>query len=218
MNAAGIQFFGNCITNAAKLPHAVQKEIYTALTGHRHHPKVDAVTVVSVLGAVSRKTARSWHRTLEETGWSAGFTVGTPESCLASTQEAEMVDMDALPEVLPAVVDAVKSGESTQIIASVCVEETNPLRVAANVAAIQPAVGGGAVVAAPAIAALGRHWQRHATGLSLPRLLDLFRKQYTAEVIYEAFKSVPLLVSKKKRGSSRSCPPATWCTTLPSAY
>ena len=33
------------------------------------------------------------------------------------------------------------------------VEETNPLRVAANVAAIQPAVGGGAVVAAPAIAA-----------------------------------------------------------------
>ena len=111
LNAAGIQFFGNCITNAAKLPHAVQKEIYTALTGHRHHPKVDAVTVVSVLGAVSRKTARSWHRTLEETGWSAGFTVGTPESCLASTQEAvgsfpEMVDMDALPEVLPAVVDA----------------------------------------------------------------------------------------------------------------
>ena len=87
-----------------------------------------------------------------------------------------------------------------------------------NVAAIQPAVGGGAVVAAPAIAALGRHWQRHATGLSLPRLLDLFRKQYTAEVIYEAFKSLPLLVSKKKRGSSRSCPPATWCTTLPIAY
>ena len=171
LNAAGIQFFGNCITNAAKLPHAVQKEIYTALTGHRHHPKVDAVTVVSVLGAVSLKTARSWHQTLEEKGWSAGFTVGTPESCLASTQEAEMVDMDALPEVLPAVVDAVKSGESTQIIASVCVEETNPLRVAANVAAIQPAVGGGAVVAAPAIAALGRHWQRHATGLSLPRIL-----------------------------------------------
>ena len=116
MNAAGIQSFGNCITNAAKLPHAVQKEIYTALTGHRHHPKVDAVTVVSVLGAVSLKTARSWHQTLEEKGWSAGFTVGTPESCLASTQEAvgsfpEMVDMDALPEdalpeVLPAVVDA----------------------------------------------------------------------------------------------------------------
>ena len=111
LNAAGIQFFGNCITNAAKLPHAVQKEIYTALTGHRHHPKVDAVTVVSVLGAVSLKTARSWHQTLEEKGWSAGFTVGTPESCLASTQEAvgsfpEMVDMDALPEVLPAVVDA----------------------------------------------------------------------------------------------------------------
>ena len=106
LNAAGIQFFGNCITNAAKLPHAVQKEIYTALTGHRHHPKVDAVTAVSVLGAVSLKTARSWHQTLEEKGWSAGFTVGTPESCLASTQEAEMVDMDALPEVLPAVVDA----------------------------------------------------------------------------------------------------------------
>ena len=106
LNAAGIQFFGNCITNAAKLPHAVQKEIYTALTGHRHHPKVDAVTVVSVLGVVSLKTARSWHQTLEEKGWSAGFTVGTPESCLASTQEAEMVDMDALPEVLPAVVDA----------------------------------------------------------------------------------------------------------------
>ena len=111
LNAAGIQFFGNCITNAAKLPHAVQKEIYTALTGHRHHPKVDAVTVVSILGAVSRQTARSWHQTLEEKGWSAGFTVGTPESCLASTQEAvgsfpEMVDMDALPEVLPAVVDA----------------------------------------------------------------------------------------------------------------
>ena len=137
LNAAGIQFFGNCITNTAKLPHAVQKEIYTALTGHRHHPKVDAVTVVSVLGVVSLKTARSWHQTLEEKGWSAGFTVGTPESCLASTQEAEMVDMDALPEVLPAVVDAaeidtdsdldlqalnhaVKSGESTQIIASVC--------------------------------------------------------------------------------------------------
>ena len=111
LNAAGIQFFGNCITDAAKLPHAVQKEIYTALTGHRRHPKVDAVTVVSVLGAVSLKTARSWHQTLEEKGWSAGFTVGTPESCLASTQEAvgsfpEMVDMDALPEVLPAVVDA----------------------------------------------------------------------------------------------------------------
>ena len=111
LNAAGIQFFGNCITNAAKLPNAVQKEIYTALTGHRHHPKVDAVTVVSVLGAVSLKTARCWHQTLEEKGWSAGFTVGTPESCLASTQEAvgsfpEMVDMDALPEVLPAVVDA----------------------------------------------------------------------------------------------------------------
>ena len=47
-----------------------------------------------------------------------------------------------------------KSGESTQIIASVCVEETNPLRVAANVAAIQPAVGGGAVVAAPAVGGL----------------------------------------------------------------
>ena len=27
----------------------------------------------------------------------------------------------------------------------------------------------------------GEHWQRHATGFSLPRLLDLFRNQYTGE-------------------------------------
>ena len=31
------------------------------------------------------------------------------------------------------------------------------------------------------------HWQRHATGVSLPRLLDLFRKQYTHGAIAFAF-------------------------------
>jgi len=54
----------------------------------------------------------------------------------------------------------------------------------------------------------GEHWQRHAKGLSLPRLLDLFRNQYTAEVIYEAFTSLPPLVLKKKKGSSCAWPPA----------
>ena len=45
----------------------------------------------------------------------------------------------------------------------------------------------------------GEHWQRRATGFSLPRLFDLSRNQYTAEVIYEAFKAPPPLVSKRSR-------------------
>jgi hypothetical protein len=35
------------------------------------------------------------------------------------------------------------------------------------------------------------HWQRHAMGYSLPRMLNVFRNEFTAEVIYEYYGRKP---------------------------
>ena len=65
MNVAGMQFFGNCVINADRLPQSILKELYTVLTGTKKASHVDGVSFVGALGGVNRKTARSWYHQLE---------------------------------------------------------------------------------------------------------------------------------------------------------
>ncbi len=119
LNAAGLQLFGNCVTNASKLSDELRRQAYTAITGSKTVANIDAVTLISVLGGVSRKTARSWFQALNDRGWVSAFThcstgddhgeamaaVGAMEAAVGAVEAA--MGEEALPEVLPpAVVDA----------------------------------------------------------------------------------------------------------------
>ena len=55
LNAAGMQLFGNCVSNLERLPMKTLKELYSTLTGNITAPCVDAVSVAAVLGGVHRK-------------------------------------------------------------------------------------------------------------------------------------------------------------------
>ena len=76
LNAAGMQLFGNCVSNLERLPMKTLKELYSTLTGNITAPCVDAVSVAAVLGGVHRKTARQWSASLRAKDWSAAFTQG----------------------------------------------------------------------------------------------------------------------------------------------
>jgi len=47
------------------------------------------------------------------------------------------------------------------------------------------------------------HYRRASWGFTLPRLMEKFGEKYTFETIYELFFTLPVMVSKKKRGSNR---------------
>ena len=121
LNAAGLQLFGNCVTNVGRLSPSLLEQVYIALTGHHRHGRVDAVTVVAALGCVSNKTARGWYHSLEARGWGAAFTagvaaVGASHEAVGSPQEAadssnEIIFEDALPEVEVAAVSDAESDE-----------------------------------------------------------------------------------------------------------
>ena len=55
LSAAGMQLFGNCVSNLERLPMKTLKELYSTLTGNITAPCVDAVSVAAVLGGVHRK-------------------------------------------------------------------------------------------------------------------------------------------------------------------
>ena len=83
LNAAGMQLFGNCVSNLERLPMKTLKELNSTLTGRSHcvgGAWVDAVSVAAVLGGVHRKTARRWYASLNAKEWSAAFTPGNPTS------------------------------------------------------------------------------------------------------------------------------------------
>ena len=97
MNAAGVQLFGNCVTNADKLSPSLLEQIYVGLTGHHQHGRVDAVTVVGLLAGMRKKTARGWYESLEASGWglafaagvaAAGAAVGSSHEAVGSEEEA----------------------------------------------------------------------------------------------------------------------------------
>jgi hypothetical protein len=119
LNAAGWQFFGNCVTNAGKLPDELRRLVFASLTGSKPVAHVDPVTFVSSVGGVSRKTARSWFHALNERGWASAFTCkdahGTTPGTTVAVEpngasrllEAAVGTPDALaelPAVLPSVV------------------------------------------------------------------------------------------------------------------
>ena len=68
LNAAGMQLFGNCVSNLERLPMKTLKELYSTLTGNITAPCVDAISVAAVLGGVHRKTARQWYASLNVKG------------------------------------------------------------------------------------------------------------------------------------------------------
>ena len=80
LNAAGMQLFGNCVSNLERLPMKTLKELYSSLTGSIKAHRVDAVSVAAVLGGVHRKTARRWYASLNAKEWLAAFTPGNPTS------------------------------------------------------------------------------------------------------------------------------------------
>ena len=47
LNAAGLQLFGNCVTNVGRLSPSLLEQVYRALTEYHRHGRVDAVTVVT---------------------------------------------------------------------------------------------------------------------------------------------------------------------------
>ena len=56
LNAAGMQLFGNCVSNLERLPMKTLKELYSTLTGHiTGVHSVDAVSVAAVLGGCTEK-------------------------------------------------------------------------------------------------------------------------------------------------------------------
>ena len=80
LNAAGMQLFGNCVSNLSRLPMKTLKELYSTLTGNITAPCVDTVSVAAVLGGVNLKTTRQWYTSLNAKEWSAAFTPGNPTS------------------------------------------------------------------------------------------------------------------------------------------
>jgi len=64
LNAAGLQFFGNCVTNVGKVSPELRQRLYMELSGRRTVAVVDAVTLVSALGGVSSTPDRpeAWRR------------------------------------------------------------------------------------------------------------------------------------------------------------
>ena len=58
LNAAGMQLFGNLLTNASKLLSDTLRQGCLAMTGAHTTPVIDAVTLVAAMSGVSRKTAR----------------------------------------------------------------------------------------------------------------------------------------------------------------
>ena len=51
-----------------------------------------------------------------------------------------------------------------------------------------------------------KHHRRASWGFTLARLMEKFGEKYTMEAIYEFFVALPIMVSKKLRGSKR----VTW--------
>ena len=51
-----------------------------------------------------------------------------------------------------------------------------------------------------------KHYRRASWGFTLARLMEKFGEKYTMEAIYEFFVALPIMVTKKLRGSKR----ATW--------
>ena len=121
LNAAGMQLFGNCVSNLERLPMKTLKELNSTLTGRSHcvgGAWVGAVSVAAVLGGVHRKTARRWYASLNAKEWSAAFTPGHSHIKLAvgnsGTESAvgnPETDLTALPDTLP-VVDGVAETSS----------------------------------------------------------------------------------------------------------
>ena len=50
LNAAGMQLFGNCVSNLERLPMKTLKELYSSLAGSIKAHSVGAVSVAAVLG------------------------------------------------------------------------------------------------------------------------------------------------------------------------
>ena len=116
LNAAGMQLFGNCVSNLDRLPKKTLKELYSTLTGNIKAPRVDGISVAAVLGGVNRKTARQWYASLNAKEWSAAFTPGKSHIKLAvgnqvgnSDSGTELAD---LPDTLPVADVAETSSES----------------------------------------------------------------------------------------------------------
>ena len=128
LNAAGMQLFGNCVSNLERLPMKTLKELYSTLTGNITAPCVDAVSVAAVLGGVNRKTARQWYASLSAKEWSAAFTpgkshiksklaVGNSGTELAGGTESAVgnpeTDLTALPDTLPVVADVAETSSES---------------------------------------------------------------------------------------------------------
>ena len=120
LNAAGMQLFGNCVSNLERLPMKTLKELYSTLTGNITAPCVDAVSVAAVLGGVHRKTARQWYASLNAKEWSAAFTPGKSHIQLAvgnsGTESAvgnPETDLTALPDTLPVVADVAETSSES---------------------------------------------------------------------------------------------------------
>ena len=122
LNAAGMQLFGNCVSNLERLPMKTLKELYSTLTGNITAPCVDAISVAAVLGGVHLKTARQWYASLNAKGWSAAFTPGKShiKSKLAvGNSGTELAvgnpetDLTALPDTLPVVADVAETSSES---------------------------------------------------------------------------------------------------------
>ena len=127
INAAGMQLFGNCVTNLGRLPRETLLELYSALTGNKCAPQdfVDAVTVTASLAGVNRKTARAWYESLVAKNWFGAFTqgksaVGNSQTKLAvGNSGTELAvgnpetDLTALPDTLPVVVDVAETSSES---------------------------------------------------------------------------------------------------------
>ena len=110
LNAAGLQLFGNCVANAGKLPSQMLHQMYIAITGVTTVGNIDAVTVVSVLCGMQRKTARLWFAELNRKGWSSAFARSGADASIGALGAAvgasgSTTGEEELPEVLPPIVD-----------------------------------------------------------------------------------------------------------------
>ena len=112
LNAAGMQMFGNCVSNLGRLPAKTLQELYNSLTGNKNVSHVATVTVAAMLAGVHTKTARQWSATLTPKNWPAAFTPGKCQIKLAvGNSGTELAvgnpetDLTALPDTLPVVVD-----------------------------------------------------------------------------------------------------------------
>ena len=113
MNAAGMQLFGNCVSNLERLPMKTLKELYSTLTGNITAPCVDAVSVAAVLGGVHRKTARQWYASLNAKEWSAAFTPGKAHIKSKLAVGNPETDLTALPDTLPVVADVAETSSES---------------------------------------------------------------------------------------------------------